>query len=425
MDKNLYAFVNATVIDGTGAAPRKHQRVLVDGKEIRAVGSRIAIPQDAKIINLDNKILMPGLWEGHAHFGGVPRGGLEDREESQNFKDMRHECLKYGITTVRSFGDYQTDTLRLRDEINRGEVQGPRLFCSGKTFVRADSHPACTGWAGKEKIMNNCGYIPNTPQEARAMVAEGVEEGLDFFKIIVSSGHISSWPQVLPTIKSEIVGAIVDEAHKFGKTVACHVDTLEQAQMVVDYGADEVHHLIAEGSKKSELPEYEHLFQDMCRKNIWLVPTIAIGYKNDPNRIAIGAPDGGGDQKAPIFRMAYEYGVRFAEGADAGIAIMTWGISTHDEIIKLVEDVGMTPLEAIRCATYNSAATMNMQGKSGVIKAGAYADILILDKDPSVDIRNITSINRVIKEGVVVSGEDSVWTEEYTPNHDWPEYTIW
>lgn len=421
----MLAFVNATVIDGTGAAPRKHQRVLIDGKRIVAVGRRIAIPEGTEIIDLDNKILMPGLWEGHAHFGGVPRGGLEDREESQNFKDMRNVCLANGITSVRSFGDHQRDTLRLRDEINRGEVRGPRLYCSGRTFVRRESHPVCTGWAGKEKIMNNCGYIPETPEEARAMVREGAEEGLDFYKIIVSSGHVSCYPAVLPVIKTEIVEAIVDEAHKLGKTVACHVDTLEQAQMVVDCGADEVHHLIAEGSKKSELPEYEKLFQDMCRKNIWLVPTIAIGYQNDPNRIAKGAPDGGGDQKSPIFKMAYEYGVRFAEGADAGIAVMTWGVSTHDEIIKLVEDVGMTPLEAIKCATYNGAATMHMENESGVIKAGAYADILILDKDPSVDIRNITSINRVLKDGIVVAGEGATWTEEYTPCHEWPEYNLW
>jgi enamidase len=402
--------------------------VLIDGKRILAVGRRIGIPEDAKIIDLEGKIVMPGLWEGHAHFGGVPvkaGHGLEDRERSGNYKDMRNVCLEYGITSARSFGDYQTDTLLLRDQINRGEARGPRLFCSGRTFCRADSHPACTGWAGDEEIKKNCGYIPDTPEEARAMVAEGAAEGLDFFKIIVSSGHLSIYPTVLPVIKAEIVEAIIDQAHKLGKPVACHVDTLEQAQMVVDYGADEVHHLISEGSKRSELPEYEHLFRDMCRKNTWLVPTIAIGFKNEAARIAIGAPDGGADQKTPIFKMAYEYGVRFAEGSDAGITIMDWGISTHDEIIHLVETVGMTPLEAIRCATYNCAATMGLQDELGIIKSGAYADILVLDKDPSEDIRNIARVNRVLRDGVTVYGEDAAWTEAYTPNHEWNDYTIW
>jgi imidazolonepropionase-like amidohydrolase len=423
----MFVFVNATVIDGTGAAPRKHQRVLIDGKKILAVGRRINIPKDAAIIDIKGKILMPGLWEGHAHFGGVPVGaghGLEGTEKSDNFKDMRNMNLKYGITSTRSFGDYQADTLLLRDQIDRGEIRGPKLFCSGKTFCRADSHPACTGWASDEVIMKNCGYIPGTPEEARAMIIEGAEEGLDFFKIIVSSGHISVYPKVLPVIKPEIVEAIIDQAHKLGKPVACHVDTLEQAQMVVDYDADEVHHLIAEGSRKNELPEWEPLFRDMCRKNTWLVPTVAIGFQNEAARLAIGAPDGGVDQKTPVFQMAYEYGVRFAEGSDAGITVMNWGIATYDEIIKLVENVGMTPLEAIRCATYNGAATMNLQGESGIIKAGAYADILILDQDPSVDIRNIDSVNRVLREGVVVYGEDAAWNEDYTPNHDWREYTI-
>jgi imidazolonepropionase-like amidohydrolase len=421
----MFAFVNATVIDGTGAAPRRHQRVLIDGKRIFSVGSRIDIPEEAEIIDLDGKVVMPGLWEGHAHFGGIPRNGLEGGEPSENFKDMRNATLAYGITSTRSLSDFQDDSLRVRDMINRGELRGPRLFCAGKTFCRADSHPVCTGWAGKEVIKKNCGFIPAAPEEARAMVREGVEAGLDFFKIIVSNGHISVYPALLPVIEPDIVEAIVDEAHKHGKIVCCHIDTLEQARMVVDRDADEVHHLIAEASRDFELPEYEPLFREMCKKNTWLVPTIAIGFKNEPNRIAKGAPGGSADHKTPIFKMAYEYGVRFAEGADAGIAIMKPGISTHDEIIHMVETIGMTPLEAIRCATCNCAETMGMQGESGVIKAGAYADILVLDKDPSADIRNISTINRVLKEGVVVHGEGAAWTEAYTPVHIWPEYHLW
>jgi len=103
---------------------------------------------------------------------------------------------------------------------------------------------------------------------------------------------------------------------------------------------------------------------------------------------------------------------------------MTWGVSTHDELIKMVEVLGMTPLEAIRCATFNGAQTMHMENESGVIKAGAYADILVLDKDPSTDIRNISAINRVYREGQVVYGEGATWTEDYTPVNDWPEYII-
>ncbi|MDR1815783.1 MAG: hypothetical protein LBR00_03740, partial [Clostridiales Family XIII bacterium] len=132
----MFVFVNATVIDGTGAAPRKRQRVLVDGARIVAVGSRIAIPEEADIIDLGGKVLMPGLWESHSHFGGVPNGGLVGSEQSGNFLDMRNLCLAYGITAVRSFGDHQTDTIAVRDQINRGEVRGPRCFCSGRTFVR-------------------------------------------------------------------------------------------------------------------------------------------------------------------------------------------------------------------------------------------------------------------------------------------------
>jgi imidazolonepropionase-like amidohydrolase len=399
--------------------------VLVEGKRILAVGGRASIPKDASIIDIAGKTLMPGLWEGHAHFGGQPVGGLKSRGQTGDFKDMRNLSLQYGVTSTRSFGDYQADTLQVRDMINCGELRGPRLFCSGKTFCRADSHPACTGWAGKEEIKKNCGYIPGSPEEARAMVRDGAAAGLDFFKIIISSGHLSVYPAALPVIEPEIVEAIVDEAHKHGKPVACHVDTLEQAQLAVDRDADEIHHLIAEGSRNSELPEYEPLFRDMCRKNTWLVPTVAIGYKNEPHRIAKGASGGSADHKAPIFRLAYEYGVRFAEGSDAGIAVMNLGVSTHDEIIHMVETVGMAPLEAIRCATSSCAETMGMQNESGIIKSGAYADILILDKDPSADIRNISSVNSVLREGIVVYGEGAAWAEAYTPNPDWPEYSLW
>lgn len=402
----MLAFINATVIDGTGAAPRKGMRVLIDGKKIAAIGRYIVLPEEAEVVDLKGRILMPGLIDAHSHLGDHPykdRPGIDSAERSDFYAQMRKLTLEAGVTTIRSCGDYMYDTAQLRDKTEAGELTGPRVVCSGKSFMRRDSHPATTVWAGDPPTVVNCGAYPNDPEEARKMVREAVDAKMDFIKIIISNIHISHWPKTVEPLSNEIISAIIDEAHKNGLPVASHVDNLEQAQLAFDCGVDEIHHLTNMGSQHYELGKYGPLFEKMCSSHIWLVPTVTAPRAFEGARIARGCLDSPLDYQLNVLRSAYDYGVPFGLGCDSGCPGVPWGKCVWDEMAEYVYNIGMTPLEAIRCATSNNARIIGMEDKLGVVHAGAFADLLILDKDPTENICNFDSVYMVLRDGKPVT----------------------
>lgn len=402
----MLALLNATLIDGTGAAPRKGMRVLLDGNIIREVGRYINIPEGAETIDLKGRILMPGLIDVHSHLGDHPykdRPGIDSAERSDFYAQMRKLTLEAGVTTIRSCGDYMKDTALLRDKTAAGELKGPRIVTSGKSFMRRDSHPATTVWAGDPPTVENCGAYPQDPEEARAMVREAVDAGMDFIKIIISNIHISHWPKTVDPLSDEIIQAVIDEAHKSGLTVACHVDNLDQAKLALRSGSDEIHHLTNMGSKHYELEEYHSLFEQMCRNHIWLVPTITAPRAFEGARIARGCLDSPLDYQLNVLRRAHEFGVPFGLGCDSGCPGVPWGKCVWDEMAEYVYNLGMTPLEAIRCATSNNARLLGMEDQIGVVHAGAIADLLILEKDPTQDIGNFDSVWMVLCGGKIVT----------------------
>jgi len=402
----MLALVNATIIDGTGAPPRKGMNVLIVNKKISAIGRYLSIPEDARVIDLKRKVLMPGLMDAHSHLGDHPykdRPGIDSAEQSNFYAEMRKLTLEAGVTTIRSCGDYMHDTALARDRIAAGELQGPRIVCSGKSFMRSDSHPATTVWAADPETVENCGAYPDSPEQARLMVREAAQAGMDFIKIIVSDMHISYWPQKTEQLDDKIIEAVIDEAHRHGKPVACHVDNLDQANLVLDYGADEIHHLSNIGSPRYELTEYRKLFVRMCERNTWLVPTLAAPRAFDAARMERGCFDGAIDYTNNVLRSAYESGVQFGLGCDSGCPGVPWGRCVWEEMAEYVYNIGMTPLEAIRCATANNARIMGMETQIGVVRAGAFADLLVLDQDPTEDIGNFDSVSLVLRDGELVT----------------------
>jgi len=402
----MLALINATLIDGTGSVPRKGEKVLIDGKKIAAIGRYVVIPEEAQIIDLKGKVLMPGLIDAHSHIGDHPffdGAGLDSAERSGNYARMRELALAAGITTIRSCGDYMYDTAAVRDKINAGELTGPRLICSGKSFMSDNSHPATTVWAADQATIDNCGAYPATPEEGRAMVREAVDAGMDFIKIIIGDTHIILWPEKFKQLEPEIIKAIIEEAHKYNKPVACHVDHLEQANLALDYGADEIHHLIAAGTPRRELPEYAKFFTKMCERNVWLVLTIVVPRVFEPKRLAKNCPDVGIDHCINVFRTAYEYNVPIGLGCDSGCPGVPWGKSIWGEMAEYVYGIGMTPLEAIRSATSYNARMLGMETQIGSVRAGAFADLLVVEKNPAEDIGNIDSVYLVLRDGSIVA----------------------
>jgi imidazolonepropionase-like amidohydrolase len=226
---------------------------------------------------------------------------------------------------------------------------------------------------------------------------------MDFIKIILSDTHIFFWPERRKELEPEIIEAIIEEAHKHGKPVACHVDNLDQANIAFECGTDEIHHMVNAGSPRYELTEYGKLFVKMCERHVWLVPTFAAPRVSEGARIDKKCFDGGIDYNINALRMAYEYGVPFGLGCDSGCPGVPWGKCVWEETAEYVYNLGMTPLEAIKCVTVNNARMLGLENKIGAVRAGAFADLLALDKNPADDIGNLGSVYMVLRDGAIVT----------------------
>ena len=419
----MIAFVNANLIDGTGAAPRPWMKILVEGEKIHAIGKYVEVPLDATVYDLNGKSVIPGLIESHTHWGNGYRIGIASPQETDNYRRTRNALLANGITTCRSCGDYKDDILRVRDQLNSHQLRGPRMVACGPHLMSPDSHPAATVWGDRSNgTFENCGVYPKTPAEARYYVNEWADKGVDFIKVIFSNFHYMSGPT--PAIDPDIVEAIIDEAHKLGHYCMVHVENLKNAMIAVERGADALEHLIMVGHTLNTPQEFEPLFRKMCENDVWLCPTMATFYRNDCTRMMKKLTGFSLADAIPVYRRAYEYGVPISCGTDAGRPPTPWGPSLHAEMEIYVKDFGMTALEAIRTCTYNNAKAMRLEGKIGQIKVAACADLVVLDKDPSVDIRNTRSIRMVMHDGKLVWGDGAKVTPEDMPD---PEhgFKIW
>ncbi|MCE5254608.1 MAG: amidohydrolase family protein [Actinomycetia bacterium] len=400
----MLAFTNAHLIDGTGAAPVAGATVLVKGKMIAAAARNVPVPDDATVIDLKGKTLLPGLMDSHAHFGDrEDRPGLNNATESFNYAPVRDATLAWGVTTIRSCGDWLKDALETRDMIEHGLLRGPRMICCGKQFGKIDGHPATTVWRSDPDTMKNAGSYPETAEEARQCVRELAAAGVNYLKVTVAVSGLSVYPGTLEPLTDDVMEAIVDEGHKHGLWVMCHIDRASDAIRLINYGADEIDHLIAVGL--AELPEeatYDRLFQLMVDKGTWFTPTIILARTCDRLMVEKGVPTTVDGYFIPHYRKAYEAGVHMGCGCDSGAPGIAWGRSLHAELREYVYGLGMPPLEAIKCATHNNATILGIDHKVGTIKEGLLADILIVDGDPAENIGDTKNICMVLKEGSIV-----------------------
>ena len=277
------------------------------------------------------------------------------------------------------------------------------MILSGKSFQRRNAHPSGTVWGNDPETCEKAGAFPESPAHARELVREMVEAGVEFIKIIVADSFVTVYPQPLEPLSDDILGAIIDEAHKHDTWVMCHIDSAPDAIKLIGVGADEINHLISMGI--GQLPDeasYDELFKLMVEKGTWFVPTITVARTFEHFMVERGVPVTIDDYFIPHYKKAYEAGVKMGCGCDSGAPGLLWGSSVHSELKEYVHNLGMSPLEAIKCATQNNAIMMGIGDKVGTIKEGMLADILIVDGDPAKKIDDLDAVAMVLREGSIV-----------------------
>lgn len=429
-DKTL-ALTNAVVIDGNGGRPQPRKTIIISGGRIIDIFSsgKKRLPGGAIVINLSGQYAIPGLIDSHYHLN------LGTRSSAQETALQRFALLG-GVTAVRDMAGDAIALAELAKAAREGKFQSPRIYFSalfaGKSWfvdqrVKIIMHGLPAGEAAWARAIEPGTDIAQAVTEAKAAGATGIKLYADLPPVTVAKitkeahrQNLKVWSHatIFPTKPSEAVKAGVD--------VISHNNLLVW-ELVKDMPAvsDKATNAMVGWTKVSiDAPEMTALLREMHRRGtmlddtaIWtklrLVPAIE---KSEAAKPAAERTPGLAaaieNWTFGIVKRAHELGVRMVAGTDFQEHPESQDFpNIHAELELLVTRCGLTPLEAITAATRSGATTLGIQNSYGTIAKGKIADLVILNADPSIDIRNTTKIAYVIKGGNLYKREKVVMPE--------------
>ena len=384
-----------------------NKSITVDKVKIESIDTGfIEITSNDKLIDLRGYTLMPGLMDMHVHFGQEYKSKSErpvkiERETSAIIANKHAlTTLKSGFTTVRQVGDSGLIAISLRNLINSGEIEGPRIFTSGKSIATTGGHADPTNGKDSDSYeypVAEDGVI-NGPYDAYTAVRQRYKDGADGIKLTVTGGVLSvAKSGDNPQFTEEEVIAVVNAAKDYGMWVAVHAHGSEGMKRAVIAGVNSVEH----GTFMTE-----EVMDLMINKGTYYVPTISAGEfvaekaKIDNYFPEIVRPKAAsvGPQIGNTFNKAYKRGVKIAFGTDAGV--QPHG-TNWKEFVYMVK-FGMPPMETIQSATINTAKLLKIDSILGSIEVGKMADIIAIDGNPIEDINTMENVIFVMKEGELI-----------------------
>lgn len=388
----------ARVIDGQVEAPLTDQAIVIqDGRiqDIKTWGDEaIALwLREATVFDVGDATLLPGFIDAHLHLVFDATKGPElDPEESQQFILLRaagnaQAALSAGVTTVCDCGGPNDIVFPLRDAIERGTVQGPRIVASGASITTEGGHGAEHG----------IGRIATGLSEVRKAVVEQVEAGADFIKVMATAGGGGD-PDHSQYNLAEL-RAIKEEADRLGVQVAAHAHGTTGIQSCVEVGIQRIEHcslMTPQGSVFD--PE---IAGEIVRKGIYVCPTNVIDYRQMQRH---GGSEEGLAPRTQLnvtWRKLYEHGVKLVASSDAGVT------DIHCDDYALIQDLmvtelGMSPMQAIVASTKVAAEALGLGEEIGTLEVGKSADLVVVSGDPLEDITTLRQTRLVMRGGEVV-----------------------
>lgn len=390
-----------------GTEVRMNQTVVVDGDRIVEVRDGFAAAaefgDEVTVLDLSDHFVLPGLMDMHVHLQGE-MGPHRDRDALKMSPQlMQMQSLMYamrtllaGFTTVRDTGSSAQEMYALRDSINKGWVDGPRIIAAGGVGITG-GHADISGVKPELMEIYTSENVCDGPYDCRRAARNAIKYGADLIKITSTGGVMTeratgTAQQMEPDELREVVLA----AQRMGRKVASHAHEEDGIIAALEAGVASIEHGTYTG------PEAIRLFR---KTGAYLVPTLLAGETVKraaeeadylPDTVKAKAIRVGGDMKGN-FEKAHKAGVKVAFGTDAGVS--KHGSNAREAVLMV--EAGMSEMDVIRSATVNTADLIDMSDSLGTIEAGKYADIIAVDGSPLADIEELLDVDFVMKGGKV------------------------
>lgn len=410
----MIAIRAGTLIDGSGQPPRHDAVILVDQERIVTVGpsQAVEIAPETTVIDARDKTVMPGMIDAHVHVhtpgGSIANYALAEGRQTQGLLALKSysyvkQAVRMGFTTLRSLNSPAYVDVALRDAIDQGIVEGPRLRVAGQGLSITGGHMDEAHWAPEVSISGRTG-VCDGPWECRKAVRVQSKRGVDLIKINACAAGVSMYslnPPWVQEMSYEEIEAICDEAHKLQRAVAAHTSGGQGITDAIRAGVDSLEHAHWLTDEQIDM---------MAERGTFYVPTLIV------NSLAVAlGPDQWGiserawpwllkanEDKWSSLERAKAAGVKIVTGSDAGFQV------NHGENACELEELvkgGFTPMEAIVAATRLAAECVRLDQDIGTIETGKYGDLVIVDGDPLANIRILQDdrkITHVMKGGRMV-----------------------
>ena len=401
----LIAIRAGKLIDGTGKPPIESPVILIDSGKIISVGSKLFISANATVIDLGNATLLPGLIDSHTHITFQRGNYWEDNFKRSPIDNAvlaptnARKTLLAGFTTCRDLGSSEYVDVALRNAINRGDVEGPRMFVATHALSITGGHGDLSNFSPFLEFTTQNG-IADGVDEVIKKVRENIKYGADEIKILATAGVLSEEATAgAQQYSYEELKACVDEANRHGKKVAAHAHGTEGIKAAIRAGVASIEH----GSLLDD-----EAIKMMKEKGTYYVPTLYVGdyllsegnAKNLPKQLQDKAKFIAPKMKES-FKKAVNAGINIAFGTDAGV----FEHGTQAKEFSVMVNNGMTAMQALQCATLSAAKLLGKENEIGSLEVGKFADIVAVNGDPLQDISELERVVFVMKEGKIFKGE--------------------
>lgn len=406
-----YALINGKLLDGTeNMQVREGVSILVENGLIKDIAENGSDLSGYEKIDLNGKYIMPGLINMHVHLAGngKPQKKQRDNEKLVNkimstsltravaynlVSSFAKTELLSGVTTIRTVGGLGDFDTRLRDDINSGKKQGPRILAANTGISVPGGHMAGSVAIAAKNI-----------DEALAQLEKSRKENVDLIKLMITGGVMDAKEKGVPgelKMSPEMVKAVCDKAHEYGYTVAAHVESPEGVRVALENGVDSIEH----GAKPDG-----HIINLFKERGAFLCTTLspALPYalfdRSLTNATEVEQYNGNVVFKGIIecSKAAIENNIPVVLGNDVGCPWITQ-YDFYRELYYFTKYVGVSNKFALYTATLNSARMAGIDNVTGSIEKGKSADMIVTEKNPLDDIRALRNIDTVIFCGNIIN----------------------